>query len=164
MHAVRALLDGEVLEGRWFDRSQEYAARRRGEKHDRLKYSTPETLTLEPLPCWEHLEPERRRELIANLVKEIEDGAAAARKREGGQVAGVDAVLAHHPHDRPEKLKKGPAPLFHAATAETRSFLWTLYSEFVGRFRGAAEKLRAGDREAVFPPGCFPPALPFVPG
>ena len=76
----------------------------------------------------------------------------------------MDAVLAHHPHDRPEKLKKGPAPLFHAATAEMRKFLWTLYAEFVGRFRDAAEKLRAGDREAAFPRGCFPPALPFVPG
>lgn len=167
MHAVRALLDGEVLAGRWFDRTQEYAARRRGEKHDRLKYSTPETLTLAPLPCWQHLEPERRRELIASLVKEIEDEAAAARKRAGASVAGADAILAHHPHTRPEKLKRGPAPLFHAATAEMaemRQFLWSLYAEFVGKFRDAAEKLRAGDLSAVFPRGCFPPALPFVPG
>jgi Transposase IS200 like len=164
VHAVRALVDGEALEGRWFDRSQEYAARRRGEKYDQYKYSTPETLTLLPLPCWEHLEPERRRELIASLVQEIEDEAAAARKREGVQVAGVDALLAHHPHDRPEKLKKGPAPLFHAASAEMRQFLWSIYAEFVGRFRDAAEKLRAGDLKAVFPPGCFRPALPFVPG
>jgi hypothetical protein len=67
-------------------------------------------------------------------------------------------------HDRPETLKKGPAPLFHAATAEMRKFLWSLYADFVARFRDAAEKLRAGDRNAVFPPGCFPPALPFVPG
>ncbi len=164
VHAVRALLDGEPLEGRWFDRTQEYAARRRGETFDPLKYSTPETLKLEPLPCWEHLEPERRKELVAGLVKEIEDEAAAARNREGVQVAGAKAVLAHHPHDRPEKLKRGPAPLFHAATAEMRRFLWSLYAEFVGRYRDAAEKLRAGDLKAVFPPGSFPPALPFVPG
>jgi len=164
VHAVRALLDGEVLEGRWFDRTQEYGARRRGEAHDRLKYATHETLTLEPLPCWKHLEPEKRRELIASLVKEIEDEAAAARKRDGVQVAGADAVLNRHPHTCPEKLKKGPAPLFHAATAEMRRFLWSLYAEFVGKFRDAAEKLRAGDLSAVFPRGCFPPALPFVPG
>jgi hypothetical protein len=164
VHAVRALLDGEVLEGKWFDRSQEYAARRRGEKFEQYQYATPETLTLEPLPCWKHLEPERRRELIAALVKEIEDEAAAARKREGVQVAGAAAVLAHYPHDRPKKLKRGPAPLFHAATAEMRQFLWGLYAEFVGKFRDAAEKLRAGHLDAVFPPGCFRPALPFVPG
>jgi REP element-mobilizing transposase RayT len=164
VHLVRALLDRVTLEGRWFNRTLEYAARRRGEKHDRLKYSTPETLTLEPLPCWKHLEPEQRRKLIAALVKEIEDEAAAARKRDGVQVAGVNAVLAHHPHDCPEKLKKGPAPLFHAATAEMRKFLWSLYAEFVARFRDAAEKVRGGDLKVVFPPGCFPPALPYVPG
>jgi hypothetical protein len=44
-----------------------------------------------------------------------------------------------------------------------RRFLWSLYAEFVARFRDAAEKLRAGF-EAAFPPGSFPPALPFVPG
>jgi hypothetical protein len=110
------------------------------------------------------LEPEKRRELIANLVKEIEEEAAAARKREGVKVAGAKAVLAHPPHTCPEKLKKGPAPLFHAASAGMRQFLWSLYAEFVGKFRDAAEKLRAGDLSAVFPHGCFPPALPFVPG
>ncbi len=164
VHAVRALVDGEVLEGRWFDRTQEYAARRRGEEYDPLDYSTRETLTLEPLPCWKHLAPEKRREIIANLVKEIEEEAAAARERTGVQVAGAAAVLAHHPHDRPEKLKKGPAPRFHAATAEMRRLLYEMYSEFVGRFRDAAEKLRAGDLSVVFPRGCFPPALPFVGG
>ena len=45
-----------------------------------------------------------------------------------------------------------------------RQFLWRVYAEFVGKFRDAAEKLRAGDLSAVFPRGCFPPALPFVPG
>ncbi len=163
VHAVRALLDGVALEGRWFNRTLEYAARRRGEKFGPLDFSTPEIMTLAPLPCWKHLEPEQRKNRIAALVKEIEEEAAAARQRDGIQVAGVDAVLAHHPHDRPEKLKKGSAPLFHAATKEMRQFLWSLYAEFVARFRDAAERLRAG-AEAVFPPGSFPPALPYVPG
>jgi hypothetical protein len=44
-----------------------------------------------------------------------------------------------------------------------RRLLWEAYAEIVGKFRDAAEKLRAGDRNAVFPPGFFPPALPFVP-
>jgi hypothetical protein len=164
VHAVRALLDGEVLEGQWFDRTQEYAARRQGKKVEQLDYATRETLTLEPLPCWKDLDPKKRRARIATLVREIEEEGAAARERSGVQAAGVAAVLAHHPHTRPEKLKKGPAPLFHTATAEMRQFLWGLYAEFVGKFRDAAEKLRAGVLDAVFPPGCFPPALPFVPG
>jgi hypothetical protein len=41
VHAVRALLDDEPVQGYWFDRTLEYAARRRVEEHDRLKYATP---------------------------------------------------------------------------------------------------------------------------
>jgi len=164
VHAVRALLDGEVLEGQWFDRTKEYAARQRGEAFDPLRYATPEILVLDPLPCWKDLDPTTRQERIAGLVQEIEEEAAAACKRAGIHPAGAAAVLAQDPLTRPGKLKKGPAPLFHAATAEMRRVLWEAYAEFVGKFRDAAEKLRAGDRTAVFPSGCFPPALPFVPG
>ena len=47
------LLEGEVLEGLWFDRTQEYLARRRGEKFEPLQYATREVLELDPLPCRE---------------------------------------------------------------------------------------------------------------
>jgi hypothetical protein len=40
--------------------------------------------------------------------------------------------------------------------------LWEAYAFFVAAFREAAEKLRGGDRSAEFPPGSFPPRLPFV--
>jgi hypothetical protein len=42
--------------------------------------------------------------------------------------------------------------------------LWEAYAWFVGTYRMAVERLLNGDRNAVFPEGCFPPALPFVPG
>ena len=35
-----ALTEGKILEGLWFDRTQEYAARRRGEDFSRLQYAT----------------------------------------------------------------------------------------------------------------------------
>jgi len=38
------------------------------------------------------------------------------------------------------------------------------YSWFVSLFRTAAEKLKAGERNAPFPAGSFPPGLPFVVG
>jgi hypothetical protein len=44
VHCVRALLEGEVLEGLWFDRTQEYLARRRGEKFEPFQYATREVL------------------------------------------------------------------------------------------------------------------------
>jgi hypothetical protein len=41
---------------------------------------------------------------------------------------------------------------------------WNAYALFVAAYRDAAEKLRAGVRNVVFPIGSFPPALPFVDG
>jgi hypothetical protein len=68
------------------------------------------------------------------------------------------------PWMRPKTQKRSPAPLFHAFSAAARRELWGAYRIFVGAFRQAADKLRAGDRNAVFPLGSFPPALPFVGG
>src|SRR4051794_10298696 len=162
VHAVRALLEGEVLEGLWFDRTQEYLARRRGEKFDLLQYATREVLELDPLPCWEHLTEEQRRARAAALVEDIETEIAARRKKTGVKPLGVAAVLAQNPLRKPKKTKKSPAPAFHAASKAVRRELWDAYAWFVAAYRAAAEKLRAGVRDVVFPRGSFPPALPFV--
>src|SRR4029079_2454059 len=164
VHCVRALLEGEPLEGLWFDRTQEYLARRRGEKLDLLQYATREVLELDPLPCWKHLPEEQRRSRVAALVEGIESEVAARRKRTGAKPLGVAAVLAQNPLQRPKKTKKSPAPAFHAARKAVRRELWNAYALFVAAYRAAAEKLRAGVRDAVFPRGSFPPALPFVDG
>jgi hypothetical protein len=164
VHAVRALLEDEPLEGLWFDRTQEYGARRRGEEHERDRFATRETVILSPLPCWEHLSPEDQKKKIAELVREIEEEAAAQREATGKAVLGRAAVLKQHPHERPNRSKKSYAPLVHAASRKVRLALYEGYRAFVAAYREAAEKLRAGDRAAIFPAGCFPPALPFVGG
>jgi hypothetical protein len=164
-HVARALVQGEEgVTGLWFDRTQEYAARNRGETFDRLKYATVETLHLSPLPCWRHLPAPAWRERAVHLIREIEEETAARMSRTGRQPLGVAAVLGQHPHDRPKHTKRSPAPLFHAVSDRIRRELWEAYRWFVASFREAAEKLRAGDRDAAFPIGSFPPALPFVGG
>ena len=77
---------------------------------------------------------------------------------------GADAVRRQDPHQRPVKTKKSSAPLFHAATKRVRDDLVNTYYAFVAAFHEAAEKLKAGNRNAAFPIGCFPPGLPFVSG
>jgi REP element-mobilizing transposase RayT len=163
-HAVRALLDGKDLEGLWFDRTQEYAARRRGETYERLQYASSETITLSPLPCWKHLTPEVYRSRIAHLVEEIESEAATRRANTGRKTLGVTAIQGQDPHARPRKLKRSPAPLFHVMSQSLRKELYEGYAWFTAAFRKAAEKLKAGDRTVVFPTGSFPPALPFAGG
>jgi hypothetical protein len=164
VHAVRALLEGEILEGLWFDRTREYMARRRGETFDRLQFATREVLELDPLPCWKHLPEEERRRRTASLVDGIEAEATARRKRTGARPLGPAAVLAQDPLRQPERTKKSPAPAFHAASQAVRRELRGFYAEFVAAYREAAAKLRAGVRDVVFPIGSLPPALPFEGG
>jgi len=164
VHCARALVEGVPMKGTWFDRTQEYAARRRGESFDRLRYATSETLVLSPLPCWEHLPVEAQRRLAADLVAEIESDAAVERQRTRRQVLGVAAIRGQDPHKRPAHSKKSPAPLFHVLSKAIRQELYAGYAWFVAAFREAAQKLRAGNRAVSFPSGSFPPALPFVVG
>jgi hypothetical protein len=164
VHCVRALLDRQPLEGLWFNRTQEYAARYRREEYDRLRYAESETVTLSPLPCWRDLSAETRRQRIAQMVEEIEADAARMREQSGRPVLGAQAIITQDPHARPLRPKKSPAPRIHAASKRARQEFTQAYRLFVSAFRVAAESLRAGNREAGFPIGCFPPALPFVGG
>jgi hypothetical protein len=164
VHMVQALLGDGTLKGYWFDRSQEYAARCRQEEVGAYCYATPETLVLDPLPCWKALTTEQYRARIASMVEEIEVEAAAERKRTGCRPPGREAILLQNPLHRPERVRRSPAPRIHAASRAVRRWFYEIYSEFVRDFRDAAEQLRAGNLSAPFPRGCFPPALPFVGG
>jgi REP element-mobilizing transposase RayT len=164
VHCVQALTEGKALEGWWFDRTQEHMARRRGEDFGRFQYATRQTLELDPLPCWKHLTPEQRQRLVAAMATEIEEEAAAHRDRTGAKPLGRAAILAQNPLSQPVRTKKSPAPAVHAATRTVRRELRDAYFWFVAAYRSAAEKLRAGQRDAPFPLGCFPPPLPFVGG
>jgi hypothetical protein len=161
---LQALTLGIPLTGYWFDRTQEFAARRRGESYDRLTYATKETLVFHPLPCWSHLLPEQYRQRVLALVEQIEGETALRRSRTGARPLGLESVLVQDPHHRPAKIKKSPAPFVHAISKAVRRELWEAYALVVAAYRTAADRLRAGDRQAVFPLGCFPPALPFVGG
>jgi REP element-mobilizing transposase RayT len=160
LHCIKALLEGEPLQGYWFDRTKEYAARNRGEDFEPFQYATPETLTLDPLPCWKGLTADQIQACAAELVAQIEAEAPAAQ--EGCEPLGVAAILSQDPHNRPCHSKKSPAPRFHAATREAFLLLYQGYSSFVSAFRDAAEKLRRGDLTVRFPVGSFPPPRAFI--
>jgi REP element-mobilizing transposase RayT len=164
VQSARALLDGEPLTGHWFERTREYAARNRRLPFERLRFATEEAVVLSPIPCWAHLAPDHYRAHVAALVKSIEEDAALRRRESGRSVLGVKAILAKDPRHRPAQLASSPAPLLHAFSKAARKAFYEAYSWFVSLFRDAAEKLKAGDRNAPFPSGCFPPGLPFVPG
>jgi hypothetical protein len=72
VHSAAALLDGKPLEGHWFDRTREYAARNQREKHDPSRFASEETVVLSPLPCWAHLTSAAYRKRVSALVDDIE--------------------------------------------------------------------------------------------
>jgi len=164
IHCVRQIVDGEALAGTWYNHTQEYHARRKGEDADPAQHAMPETVTFSPLPCWEQLSPEAYRERVGKMATEIEEEAAARRKRTGAHPLGAAKILAQHPWTRPERVKKSPAPFLHAASKAMRQVFYEGFALFVAAYRTAAEKLKRGDPNPGFPLGCFPPALPFVGG
>ena len=122
-HSVDALLTGEPLEGLWFDRTKEYAARVRREDFDYLKYATVEILTLDPLPCWSGLSDDQYRERIASLVARIEAEAQARRESQGKKPLGREAILAQErtasPSVRRSRLPPASTPFARASVASS---------------------------------------------
>ena len=163
VHSARALTRDHPLRGWWFDRSREYAARRRGERFGRFDYASEITIVLDPLPCWRHLSIEETRRRVQDLVREIEREAAAERRATDTSVLGAEAVMEMDPHFRPVNLDRSPAPMFHARRKEVREAMREAYAWVVAEYRRAAERLRNGERQVRFPEGTFPPGLPFVP-
>ncbi|MDY7094015.1 MAG: hypothetical protein SX243_13690 [Acidobacteriota bacterium] len=163
VHGAKALLEGKPLEGVWRDRTAEYHACRGRPPLDSETYETVEALTLKPLPCWDHLSAEERGVRVARLIADIEEVGRAERLRAGSWPKGAAAVKAMHPHHRPKVMERRPVSRFHAVRQRVRKELTEAYRLFLEAYRAASKALRSGEGKVMFPPGCFPPGLPFVP-
>ena len=161
-HSVCALVEGQAIQGVWFDRTRECAARARRATKDPFEFASTETLELEPLPCWRHLSEPERRGLVTELVRDIRRETKRKHVANGTRPMGLRAILALDPHEKPRKLKRGSAPLFHVVSKAARLALVQAYRSFVTAYREAARSLREGNRLASFPVGSFPPGLAFV--
>jgi REP-associated tyrosine transposase len=163
LHCIDALIDGTPLQGIWYDRTAEYEADRRNKTVvDPRAFVAEHSLELEPLPCWRHLPGEEYRRRIAEMVHDIEVETARRIFLTGKVPRGPEVIRRQNPLDQAARPKKSPAPFCHAISKEARRQLREAYRLFVEAYRQASAQLRAGDRNARFPEGCFPPALPFV--
>jgi hypothetical protein len=163
-HCAHSLVTGEPPIGVWFDRTAERRARRRGEDVTERNFMTSHQLELAPLPCWRHLPSDTVRRKVAALVADIEAEAAERHQQLGTCPLGKARVLRQDPHSHPKRSDWSPAPLVHAASTLAREQLRGVYFCFLSAFRAAADKLKSGCRDVVFPAGCFPPSLPFCRG
>jgi len=165
-----ALLEGKALEGVWVDHTSLHKKPRQGASDDPasgedglrpeeayIRYPIP----LSPLPCWADLSEEERQAKVRAMVEDIEAETRKKHEDENTRPMGVRRILAQHPHGRPKEVKRTRAPSCHAASAALRKGFRALYRAFASAFREASDRLRAGDRSAVFPEHCFPPALAY---
>ena len=159
--SVDALLSGKPLPGLWFDRTSEYKARLRGERPAKYAFAEEQTLELAPLPAWRHLRPEERQRRALAIVRQIEADTRQRLRAAGRSPMGRRRILAQDPHDRPRRFVPTPAPRFHAYGAAARKALELAYRVFVSAYREAAQRLRQGARDVLFPTGSFPPPMPF---
>jgi REP element-mobilizing transposase RayT len=160
-HAAKALATGESIQGTWYDRTALFWARQWGLDVTEADFATVEPVRLSPLGCWTRHSTERQHALLLELLAEI--GVEGRHQRNGRPPLGRAAILSQRPWDRPLDCKSSRACDFHTASRAARRELRDAYRRFVRAFRRAAELLRSGAPAVRFPPGSFPPALPFAP-
>ena len=160
--SLAALLEGQALEGLWFDRTREYSTRVRQDIYTEDDFATTENVHLEPLPCWNHLTAETYRQRILEMVHDIEQETAAAHAQAGTVPLGLHKLRRQRVEEHPERLQRSPAPLAHCASKRMRWLYWEAYGWFYAAYRDAADKLKAGHLEVAFPEGSFLPPRPFV--
>jgi REP element-mobilizing transposase RayT len=153
LHCAEALAKGRRIEGVWIDRTKSYNARRAREAMKQRDVESRYEVSLEPLPCWAHLDEAEYRRRIVEIIDRITDGVDASD---------LAASLPASHHDRPRRWKRSPAPWFHCASRKVRLDLLDAYRWFTSAFREASARLKRGDPLPGFPVGSFPPSLPFV--
>jgi REP element-mobilizing transposase RayT len=160
--STRALLTGEPVTGRWFDRTLLHRAKRRRAPVEESSLWTPESLRLRPLPVWRGLPTDVYRRRIESLVRAIESLSDARTRSTGVGPFGVERIRRQQPHQKPNRLRRTRVPLVHAASGDARLLWRRRYQEFADAFWRSAFHLRSAAIGVLFPVGSFPPALPFV--
>ncbi len=76
---------------------------------------------LDPLPCWRHLPIEEARRRVKDLIRDIERGAAAARRATEKPVRGAEAVMEMYPQGKaPKRAQRAGQDASKAAQSSTR--------------------------------------------
>ena len=162
VQCVEAICLGENLRGVWVDRTRLFAARQRGEDVTEADFEVDVELELTPLPCWAHLDADDYQSRVRALVRDIEVETIERHRRDGTVPKGAAWVMRRSPRERPHEVVTSPRPRFHAFRRKVREELVAAFRAFLAAYRVAAERLRAGEADVVFPENCFPPRRPFV--
>lgn len=145
---------GQRMEGTWLRRGARGVS---GQAECVERYEVP----LTAIPPWHTLDVA---EIVARTRAMLDDIAETERAKRVAPVAGVAAVLAQDPHDRPAAPSQRRAPRCHASTPLMRRAYREAYVQFVESYRRASALARTAPATTVasFPPGSFPRTAGFV--
>ena len=160
--SVHTMVHGVPLVGTWIDRTAMFWAGRAGQEVKDRDFATQYIIPLTPLPCWQHLSPRRQRERCAKLILDIECETAAHNIAHNCTAMGAERLMQSHPHKKPSKTKRSPAPFCFGSKGAQRAFT-ERYKVFECEYYRAAQARREDHSQAPFPLGSFPPPPPFVP-
>ena len=159
-HCARALCTGVMDYGTWIDRTEQ---RNMGPQGDDQHAATEADATtmypihLEQLPCRREMSKREYRQWIKYICREISDAAALERRETGKKVLGARRLVRFHPHYRPGKIAKSPAPFVHCNDQKLRKRFVKAYKAFCVAYRTACEAIHAGLTTFCFPEGGLPP-------
>ena len=162
VNCVEALVDGETLEGTWYDRTKEYQARRAGQEVEPGQFETRYQVPLSPLPTLVGKSDEEQRAWYREMVSLIEEQTRERLRKEGKKVLGRRKVLAQSPFSKPKRIKRSPAPACHCTEIDRWKAFRDAYRSFASLYRNASRKLRQGAKKVKFPDNCFPPPLAYT--
>lgn len=160
--SLPGLVHGETLRGTWYDRAAMSRMRARGKRVEPRRFATTYEVPLAPIPCWRELSADEYRRRCRALLNHVREDLAEKFRREGTRPIGAKAVKRQDPLGRPQRPKRGPAPSCHATSKPARRQYRRELAEFVGAYRAASARFRAGELDVVFPAHSFPPPRAFV--
>jgi REP element-mobilizing transposase RayT len=170
LHCAKALLNGEVVKGDWFNGTDYGEAKQNQERSahrvvvKKSEFYQALLINLTPIEPWNHLDSHAQQQRAKELVGEIVADAAAKRKEEGSRVVGRKAVIGMSifkrvPPPTPpwwQERRRQITAWARMSDALTQEYL-TLYWGFQEAFRAASDCLKALE-EASFPEGSWVPA------
>ena len=160
--SAEALITGEPLKGVWIDRTDFFRARQRGEDVIEADFTEHLELHLSPIPSLAHLSSRAYRDVMIDMIREIEEETLRRHRENGTVPLGVQAILSRRPDHRPSHTPSSPRPWFHALSRKTRKAMRAALTWIIVAYRDATDRLKAGELDVEFPEGTFPPARPFV--
>ena len=114
-NAARALFHGEPLVGTWFNRTEEYKARRKGIDVDPYDFATRYEIHFQQLPAFADLTPEAYRQMVADVYQKVDGQTTIVWRSEDiptVQVAGPSrSMVRERPRLRRKRRRQRSPPV-----------------------------------------------------